>query len=86
MGIGIKNVTPLSEHRIEVTLDNGHSVTLDFTGKLHTVRFGQLKDKDFFRGVTTDGAFVRWSGLVEISLGEVFEIAQKEADFYEKNI
>ena len=86
MGISIKSVTPLSGRRIEVALDNGHSVTLDFTCKLHTVRFGQLKDEDFFLGVTTDGAFVRWSGLVEISLGEVFEIAQKEADYYERNM
>jgi len=86
MGINIENVTSLSGHRIEVTLNNGHSVTLDFTGKLHTVRFGQLKDDDFFRGVKTDGAFIRWSGLVEISLVEVFEIAQKEADYYERRM
>jgi len=72
----IVNVIPKDNYCIEVVLDNGDSVNIDFKNKLHMVRFSILSDKDYFNTVTTDGIFVRWNYKVEISLGEVLELAE----------
>ncbi|MCG9966711.1 DUF2442 domain-containing protein [Pelotomaculum terephthalicicum JT] len=76
--VSIRSVTPQSGRRLEVLFDNGHSVTLDFTSRLRTVRFGRFKDEEFFKQAATDGDFVRWNRLIEISANEVFQLAQKE--------
>jgi len=73
----IVSVTPKDDYCIEVVLDNGNSVMIDFTSRLHTVRFSLLSDKDYFNTVTTDGAFVRWNYKIEISVSEIFELAQR---------
>lgn len=76
--IQIKSVTTQDDYRLEVQLENGNSIILDFSDKLHTVRFGLLADIDFFRRAVTDGDFVRWDNKIEISASEVFQLAQKE--------
>lgn len=75
--VRIKNITPLEGHRLEVELENGSSITLDFTSRLGTVRFGLLSDPEFFRRARTDGDVIRWDNQIEISAGEVFQLAQK---------
>jgi len=75
----IVSVTPKDNHCLEVVLDNGNSVMIDFTSRLNTVRFSILSDQNYFNTVTTDGAFVRWNYKIEISLSEVFELARKQA-------
>ncbi len=74
----IKSVMPKDDYRLEVQLENGNSVVLDFKDRLHTVRFGLLDDKSFFRLAVTDGDFIRWDNKIEISVSEVFQLAQKE--------
>ena len=74
----IKNVIPQEDYRLEVQLENGISVILDFSSRLHTVRFCMLADQAFFRRAVTDGDFVRWNNKIEISINEVFQLAQKE--------
>ena len=76
--IQIKNVIPKGDYRLEVQLENGSSVILDFSSRLHTVRFGLLADEAFFRRAVTDGDFVRWDNKIEISVSEVFQLAKKE--------
>ena len=73
----IVHVTPKEDYCLEVVLDNGNSVTIDFTGRLHTVRFSILSDKEYFNTVRTDGTCIRWNYKVEISLSEVFELVRK---------
>lgn len=75
--VQIKNVVPRDGHRLEVVLENGSSITLDFTGRLGTVRFGLLADPVFFSRVETDGTIVKWDNKIEISAGELFQLAQK---------
>lgn len=75
--VQIRNVAPLDGHRLEVTLENGSSVTLDFTSRLGTVRFGLLADPNFFRRAETDGSVIRWGNKIELSAGELFQLAQK---------
>ena len=73
----IKDVVPKDDYRLEVHLDNGSSVMLNLESRLQTVRFGMLSDKQFFKRATTDGICIRWDNKIEISLSEVFHLAQK---------
>ncbi len=75
--VQIKSVVPLDGHRLEVGLSNGSSVTVDFTGRLGTVRFGLLNDPAFFRRAETDGTIVKWDNKIEISAAELFQPVQK---------
>lgn len=64
-------------YRIEVLLDNGSSVTLNLESRLDTVRFGQLSDKALFQRAVTDGDYIRWDEKIEVSVNELFQLAQK---------
>lgn len=73
----ITGLTPQEDYRLEVQLDNGSSVTLNLESRLGTLRFGMLTDKELFRQATTDGSYIRWDNKVEISVNEMFQLAQK---------
>ena len=73
----ITNIVPQEDYRLQVQLDNGSSITLNLESRLKTVRFGMLADKEFFKRATTDGSYIRWGDLIEISATEVFQLAQK---------
>lgn len=73
----ITGLIPLEDYRLEVRLDNGSSVTLNLESRLETIRFGQLADKELFKRAVTDGSFIRWDSKVEISINELFQLAQK---------
>ncbi len=75
--IHIKNVAALENYRLEVLLENGSSIILNLASRLSTVRFGMLQDEEFFEQVSTDGNFIRWGNQIEISLSELFQLAQK---------
>lgn len=73
----IIKVVPKEAYRLEVQLDNGSSILLSMENRLHTIRFGMLKDKEFFDQVTTDGHYIRWGNLIEVSVHEIFQLVQK---------
>lgn len=73
----IKGITPLDGYRLEIMLDNGSEIILNLESRLHTVRFSMLSDKAFFNKAATDGICVTWEGKIEISLSEIFQLAQK---------
>lgn len=73
----ITGLAPLEDYRLEVLLDNGSSVILNLESRIHTVRFGLLEDKELFKHAATDGSFIRWDNKVEISVNELFQLAQK---------
>lgn len=73
----ITSVMPKDNYKLEVFLDNESSITLNLESRLQTVRFGMLAEKEFFKRVTTDGCCIRWDDKIEISLTEVFQLAQK---------
>lgn len=73
----IKNVVPKEDYMLEVILDNGSSITLNLKSRLETVRFGMLTDQALFKQATTDGSYIRWDNKIEISVNEVFQMAQK---------
>lgn len=72
----ITSVTPHTDCRLEVRLDTGSTVMLNLAPRIHTVRFGRLADEAFFRTAATDGTFIRWGSGIEISLHEVFQLAE----------
>lgn len=72
----IKSVTPRNDYKLEVFLENGSSIVLNLANRLKTVRFGMLADKEFFRKAATDGSYIRWGDLIEISVTEVFQLAR----------
>ncbi|MEN6348715.1 MAG: DUF2442 domain-containing protein [Syntrophomonas sp.] len=73
----IKRVVPREDYRLEVLLDNGSTIILNLESRLSTVRFGLLRDKEFFARVTADGNYIRWEDKIEISVSEVFQLIQK---------
>lgn len=72
----IKSVTPRNDYKLEVLLENGSSIVLNLESRLKTVRFGMLEDKELFRKAATDGSYIRWGDLIEISVTEVFQLAK----------
>lgn len=73
----IIKVIPKEDYCLEVLLENGSSVILSLKSRIGTVRFGMLAEKDFFQQATTDGSYIRWDNKIEISVNEVFQLAQK---------
>ena len=73
----IKKIIPKDNHCLEVFLDNGSIVVLNLESRLGTVRFGMLSNKELFYRATTDGNYIRWDNVLEISINEVFQLAQK---------
>ena len=73
----ITGLVPQENYRLEVLLDNGSSVILNLESRLETIRFGMLADRELFQRAVTDGNFIRWDNKVEISVNELFQLAQK---------
>ena len=73
----IISVTPLEGYCLEVMLENGSGIILNLEPRLHTVRFGILADIAFFNKAATDGVCITWEGKIEISLSELFQLAQR---------
>jgi len=73
----IQEITAEEDYKLKVLLDNGSSIILNLKSRLGTTRFGVLIDREFFSKATTDGCFIRWEDKVEISVSELFQLAQK---------
>jgi len=73
----IIKVNAKEQYRLEVLLNNENIIILNMAARLNSIRFSVLKDQSFFNSVTTDGQYIRWEKQVEISLSEVFHLAQK---------
>ena len=73
----ITKIIAREQYRLEVLLDNGTIVILNMAPRLNSIRFMPLKNWSFFLSATTDGQYIRWGKQVEISLSEVFHLAQK---------
>lgn len=74
----ITAVEPMDGYRLEIGFNNGNTVILDLTDKVQTTRFRQLLETKFFRQIKTDGDRVYWNELTEMSVTELFELAQRE--------
>jgi len=71
----IRAVLPLKDHRLFMEMESGSTVTVDLSGKLHTVKYGVLKDAALFLDVKTDGDYVIWAdGRVRVSVRELMDV------------
>lgn len=74
----IERIAVQDNYTLEIFLDNGSIITFNLTSRLGTLRFSLLSDPDLFASATTDGRFIRWGEKIEISLAELFQLAQKQ--------
>ncbi len=73
-------VEPMEDYRLKVGFNNGNTVILDLSEKVKTTRFCQLLKDDLFLQAKTDCDRVYWDELTEVSVTELFELAQREKD------
>jgi hypothetical protein len=71
----IKSVLPMKDHRLFMEMEGGSTVTVDLTNKLHTMKYAELSDAEFFNCVTTDGDYVIWGGgRLCLTVNELMEV------------
>ena len=71
----IKTVLPMKGYRLFMEMESGSTVTVDFSGKLHTAKYAELADEAFFKTATTDGDYVTWGGgRLCLTVNELMEL------------
>lgn len=71
----IKSTTPLNDWRLFVEMETGSVILVDLSHKLDTARFGDLRDQELFRSVTTDGDTLSWgNGRVRLTARELMDV------------
>lgn len=71
----INKVLPLKGYRLFMEMEGGSTVTVELTGKLHTVKYADLSDEALFKTVETDGNCVIWGdGRVKLTVNELMEV------------
>ena len=71
----IKSVQPMENYRLYMEMEGGSTVTVDLTSKLHTIKYAELKDADFFKNVATDGDYVIWGeDRLRLTVNELMEV------------
>lgn len=74
----IESVEPMEGHVLRAVFDNGNSVTVNFSPRLHTFRFGVLKSPAVWQSADTNGVFVHWHRdgreVVEVAYDELMKM------------
>lgn len=71
----IRSVMPLNDWRLFVEMETGSVMVVDLSHKLDTARFGDLRNLDLFRSVSTDGEIVLWrEGRVRLTARELMDV------------
>lgn len=71
----IYRIESQNEYNMLIELTSGHKIILDFTEKLHTIRFHELANPDVFKRARTDGYSIIWkNGKINVSFGEILDI------------
>ena len=71
----IKSVQPMEDYRLYMEMEGGSTVTVDLSGKLHTMKYAELADTELFNSVTTDGDYVIWGeGRLRLTVNELMEV------------
>jgi hypothetical protein len=71
----IKTVLPMKDYRLFMEMESGSMVTVDLSGKLHTMKYAGLADETFFKTATTDGDYVIWGGgRLRLTVNELMEV------------
>lgn len=71
----IKKVLSLKDYRLFMEMEGGSTVTIDLSGKLHTMKYAELADEAFFNTAETDGDYVIWGGgQIRLTVKELMDI------------
>jgi hypothetical protein len=71
----IKSVLPMPGYRLQMEMESGSIVTVDFSSKLRTAKCAELADEKLFMTATTDGDYVTWGrGQVRLTVYELMEV------------
>lgn len=71
----IKSVLPMKESRLFMEMEGGSSVIVDLSDKLHTMKYAELSEEEFFKTAVTDGDYVIWGGgRMRITVNELMEV------------
>ncbi|HOE57911.1 MAG TPA: DUF2442 domain-containing protein [Bacillota bacterium] len=71
----IKTVLPMKGYRLFMEMKGGSAVIVDFSNKLHTVKYAELAEEAFFRTAATDGDYVIWDdGRLRLTVNELMEV------------
>lgn len=79
----IEKIVPQDDYTLYIELTAGHKIILDFSKKLHTIRFYELANPDVFKRVKTDGYSAIWkNGKIVVSFGELIDMLQSTTMLY----
>jgi hypothetical protein len=71
----IKTVIPMKDYRLFMEMVGGSTATVDFSGRLQTMKLAELADEAFFNTAETDGDYVAWGGgRLRLTVNELMEI------------
>ena len=76
MDAGLKEVRPLSDHRLEMVFYNGSTATVNLRNRMKTVKFSRLSDPEVFATARAEGEKVVWSdesGSVSVWCSELLD-------------
>ena len=68
----VTDVKVAGGYKIKVAFDDGVSGTVDLNDLVQKGIFQQLKDRDAFQNVYTDGSAIAWSDELEIDAANVY--------------
>lgn len=79
----IAKIEVQDKYNILIELASGHRIILDFSGKLHTIRFHELANPDAFKKAETDGYSIMWeNGRIMVSFVEILDILKDVATLF----
>lgn len=65
----------MKDHRLFMEMEGGSTVTVDFSPRLHTMKYAALADQALFETAATDGDYVIWgAGRIRLTVNEVMEV------------
>ncbi|MBL3592327.1 MAG: DUF2442 domain-containing protein [Synergistaceae bacterium] len=77
----IRSIVPLNDWRLFVEMETGSVVVVDVSRKLDTARYGDLRDRELFRSVVTDGDVISWDhGRVTVTARELMDVVFCDVD------
>ena len=58
-------------YRLFMEMKGGSAVIVDFSNKLHTVKYAELAEEAFFRTAATDSDYVIWDDGARLTVNEL---------------
>lgn len=78
MSFKVKDVKPLSNHKLCVSFDNGEKRIFDVSPYIVGGWFGKLADEKYFSTVRPCGNTVEWADGQDIAPHELYELSVPE--------